>query len=321
MVTKYLQRQLLIWKIILVLTACNSGQQPDKKKSVSNTITDNAPLLDSCNKILDQLLEIDESRVIDTLSFEKYYSSETIKRKEINLTYNSLTFHTSNKQFDKQLSALTNSLISKDYMELKKDYFLFRKDETKKEKESGKYRYGWDIEISPVYVNQNSVSLAIIKWSYTGGIHGSLDISYKNYIFRNGKTKILTNYDFINDELNLDTVYFDPIANKVIFEHQKNSGCYLVCFGWSEKIISFKELFSSFSEDSSFSNRYFVFNSDGIKIKYYGDYYGGAQGVDIYDLQDKVIPKKEFQKVASKIILQLWNDSLSKRENSSSRHE
>lgn len=295
------------WIFFLLLMSCNSREQ--KQTGVKIESKENSSymrLTDSCNSEMKHLSNKNTIIPDDTTKTKEHYKSKTITRKDFNFTYNILMFNTGNKLFDKQLENSTKLIVNNYYSIAKKDYYSCIENEDKKEIESIKYRYYWGIEMIPIFLDEKSASLQVNTWEYMGGIHGNNMNIFTNYIFQNGKIKKLHNKDFIEKNLDLDTIYFDPISDKFVFQHQKDCGCYSVCGGWNECVFSINDLLS---DDTNYSARYFVFYSDGIKIKNYSDRDGGTFNTEtVYQFDNKVIPKNEFKKIASKSILKLWRE-------------
>ncbi|MDL5048113.1 hypothetical protein QQ054_19035 [Oscillatoria amoena NRMC-F 0135] len=211
--------------IPLILFGCKQNQQQSKNNDIAPHELKTEE--DRCRKFYDSLVALADTPVVDSeddYDYKDFYISKLVSNKYY-LSYTRLTFTTGNRKWDKQLYSFFENEI-----------------ENERKRWVSEYRNEWPdsipvfwqnllqctINITPVFVSRNWVTVWYHTEDYLGGAHGTLSAYFLHLYNDHGKLRRITQPDvFIygRDSLVRKRFYstlFKGIDNKVQWEKITN---------------------------------------------------------------------------------------------------
>lgn len=172
-------------------------------------------------------------------------------------------------------------------------------------------RYSWEeerlktlniplyiLEIDPVFINKNSVSLKVF-YSNPGGAHSNYTIFYKNYLLYNeGLLELKWNY-ILKNTININQVYFDPVEELIYFKENDSLAFTEICHcSLPLKTITTENLLTTIIPVARYS---FSFHSKGLKIRYAEDCCPPLDPISqLWNYNETLIPEVEARKIIHK---------------------
>jgi hypothetical protein len=144
------------------------------------------------------------------------------------------------------------------------------------------------------------ISLAISTGELAGGTLDDGHCFYKNFIYHNKRVEEINSEDFIDNEIGLDTVYFNRLFKAIEFSSEPRT-----CWDGRNPrtLLSAFIIKTDTQSNLPFRSVNFTFHPKGVKIQYEWTRYGVES-----DFMGKVIPRNEFNKVISRKLMEIWKE-------------